>query len=43
MGVEDGVFGIELKDLKLNFFNFIDVNINGYMPLTRGIKQVSQK
>ena len=31
MGVEDGVFGIELKDLKLNFFNFIDVNINGYI------------
>ncbi|MEN9554493.1 MAG: hypothetical protein RLZZ232_779, partial [Planctomycetota bacterium] len=31
LGVEDGVFGIELKDLKLNFFNFIDVNINGYV------------
>ncbi|MGV2340470.1 MAG UNVERIFIED_CONTAM: hypothetical protein LVR18_42950 [Planctomycetaceae bacterium] len=31
LGVENGVFGIELKDLKLNFFNFIDVNINGYV------------
>ncbi|MFM8475796.1 MAG: calcium-binding protein, partial [Planctomycetaceae bacterium] len=31
LGIENGVFGIELKDLKLNFFNFIDVNINGYV------------
>ncbi|MFN7866205.1 MAG: hypothetical protein ACK5TX_02260, partial [Planctomyces sp.] len=31
LGAENGVFGIELKDLKLNFFNFIDVNINGYV------------
>ena len=31
LGEDQGVFGIEIQDLSLDFFHFIDVNVDGYV------------
>jgi pyrrolidone-carboxylate peptidase len=31
IGVQDGIFSIEIEKLALNFFNVIDVDVSGYI------------